>query len=280
VIDYDVSVETAERILTAAALSAHEVKHARPPFVAALEMTPNGVKYGVYVFILNHRDNTMTDHAVIKSILESMRKAGINVAFVKQGNIDGMLPTKISNHASDLFYLVQQVKIFQNFTQQQCERISQFLIARRISANTVLLQFGENRHSLFIVGEGVLKRATMGEDDKFREERLISTEFFGRRSLFACLPCGATVFAESDSLIFELTREALQTLLREDPSLLNSFARNLAMLSVKRNYFETEGIEPDSDVSEYLVNQYQGQIRANYEVQAIFLSQLGRARES
>jgi hypothetical protein len=266
VIDYDVSVETAERVLTSAALSAHGVKHDRPPFVAALEMTPNGVQYGVYFFIVNNRDYMMSDHAVIKSILESMRKAGINVAFVKRGNIDGLPPTQISNRSSDLFYLVQQVKIFQNLSNQQCERISQLLIARRVPANTVLVQFGEKRNSLFIVAEGVLKRSAMGEDDTIKEERFISTEFIGRRSLFACLPLGATVFAEVDSLIFELTRESFQLLLKEDPSLLQSFARNLAMLSWNRAHSDTESTEPEAVIVEHLMNQYQGQIKANYEV--------------
>lgn len=266
VIDYDVSVETAERILTAAVLSAHGVKHARPPYVAALEMTPNGVQYGVYFFIVNHRDDTMSDHAVIKSILESMRKAGINVAFVKHGNIDGLLPAKISNRSSDLFYLVQQVRIFHNLSNQQCERISQLLIARSIPANTVLVQFGEKKNTLFIVAEGVLKRSVMGADDKIKEERLIATEFIGRRSLFACLPYGATVFAEVDSLVFEFTQAALQVLLKEDPSLLYSFAHNLATLSWNRSHSETDRVDPDAEVIDNLTNQYQGQIKANYEV--------------
>lgn len=266
VIDYDVSVETAERVLTSAALSAHGVKHERPPFVVALQMMPDGVQYGVHFFITDNRDYKMSDHAVIKSILDSMRKAGINVAFSKHGNIDGLPPTQISNRSSDLFYLVQQVKIFQNLSNQQCERISQSLIARRVPANAVLVQFGEKRNSLFVVAEGVLKRSAMGEDDKIKEERFISTEFIGRRSLFACLPYGATVFAEVDSLIFELTQEGLQRLLKEDPSLLHSFAHNLAILSWNRAHSDLEGIEPDTDVIENLVNQYQGQIEANYEI--------------
>lgn len=266
VIDYDVSVETAERVLTSAALSAHGVKHKEPPFVVALDMTPDGVQYGVHFFIVNNRDDLISDHAVIKSILDSMRKAGIRVAFVKRGNIDGLPPGQISNRSSDLFYLVQQVKIFQNLSNQQCERISQLLTARRIPANTVLVQFGENRNSLFIVAEGVLKRAAMGEDDKIKEERFISTEFIGRRSLFACLPYGATVFAEVDSLIFELTQESLQLLLKEDPSLLQGFARNLAMLSWNRAHSDTEGSEPEAAIIDHLMNQYQGQIMANYEV--------------
>lgn len=266
VIDYDVSVETAERILTSAALSAHGVKHDRPPFVAALEMTPNGVQYGVYFFIVSNRDFLMSDHAVIKSILDSMRKAGIHVAFTKSGNFDGLPPTQISNRSSDLFYLVQQIKIFQNLSNQQCDRISQLLIARRVPANTVLVQFGEKRNALFIVAEGVLKRSAMGEDDKIKEERFISTEFIGRRSLFACLPYGATVFAEVDSLIFEFTQESLQQLLREDPSLLDSFARNLALLNWNRAQSDGEGIAPDTDVIDNLMKQYQGQIKANYEV--------------
>ena len=265
VIDYDVSVETAERILTAAALSALGVKHDRPPFVVAMEMTPNGVQYGVHYFVINNRDVLFTDHAVIKSILESMRKASICVAFVKRGNIDGLPPVQISNRSSDLFYLVQQVRIFKDLSNQQCERLSQVLVARRIPANTVLVQFGARRNSLFIVAEGVLQRSTTDARDNLKQERFISTEFIGQKPLFACLPHGATVFAEVDSLIYELTQDALQQLLSEDPSLAEIFSRNLAILSWARNHPELEGLEPDASVIDNLVNQYHGQIKANYD---------------
>jgi small-conductance mechanosensitive channel len=266
VIDYDVSVETAERILTSAALSAHGVKHDRPPFVVALEMTPNGVQYGVYFFIVSNREGMTADHAVIKSILESMRKAGISVAFVKRGNIDGLAPVQISNRSSDLFYLVQQVKIFQNLSVSQCELISRLLIPRRVPAGAVLVQFGEQRNSIFIVAEGVLTRTAMDQDDKIKEERFISTEFIGRRSLFACLPFSATVSAEVDSLIYEFTQSALQQVLQEDPAILRAFARNLAELGWKGSQSGADAIEPDATKIENLVHQYEGQIKANYTV--------------
>jgi len=266
VLDYDVSVETAERILTSAALSAHGVKHASPPLVRALNMTPDGVQYGVYFFIVHHRDFLLSDHAVIKSILESLRKAGIPVALHKQGNIDGLPPIQISNRSSDLFYLVQQVRIFKNLSNQQCERVSQLLIPHRVPAKGVLVQFGQRRHSLFIVAEGVLTRSAADAHDHVTQERFISTEFLGQQALFACLPISATVFAEVDSLIYELSSDALQKLLAEDPSLLELFARNLAMLRSTHNRSNANSVEPDPVNVDNLFNQYIGQIKANYKV--------------
>ena len=263
-IDYDVSVESVERILYAGALGASGVTHAEPPAVFATKMLPDGVLYEVVFFIASNGDAKRAQHAVIKNILESMRKADIMVAMPKHGSVEGVVRSKISNRSSDLFYLLQQVQILRDFPKDVCLRISELLIARHYPAGTQVVQFGETRHSLFIVAEGIVKSTRADQDDKPIEEHFIATEFFGRRSLFGFLPQGASVHTHADTLLYEFNQFALQTLLNEYPALIEKFAQNLALIRWKRSQSNKPGDLPEADEIQHLVDLYRGQIEANY----------------
>ena len=263
-IDYDVSVESVERILYAGALGASGVTHVEPPTVLATKMLPDGVQYEVAFFIANIGDGKRSAHAVIKSILESMRKADIMVAMPKHGSVEGVMRSKISNRSSDLFYLLQQVQILRDFPREVCLRISELLIARRYPAGARVVNFGENTHSLFIVAEGIVKSSKADQEDKLIEENFIATEFFGRRSLFGFLPQGASIYTQADTLLYEFNQFALQTLLNEYPEMIHSFANNLAHIRWKRSQSNKPGDLPRTDEIQHMVEMYRGQIEANY----------------
>jgi CRP-like cAMP-binding protein len=172
--------------------------------------------------------------------------------------------SKVSNRSSDLFYLLQQVQILRDFPKEVCMRISELLIARHYPAGTQVVQFGESRHSLFIVAEGIVKSTRTDQDDKLIEEHFIATEFFGRRSLFSFLPQGASVHTHVDTQLYEFNQFALQTLLNEYPELTDKFAHNLAHVRWKRSQGNNPSDLPRADEIQHLVDLYRGQIEANY----------------
>lgn len=264
-IDYDTSVESAERILYAATLAAAGVTHVSPPTVFARKLTPDGVLYEVAFTIGNYGDGKKAEHAVIKSILQCMRDADIGIAFPKAGSITIEGRTRIANRSLDVFHLVQQVRLFRGLPQELCHRISGALIEHHFPAGATIVRAGERRHSLFIVGEGMAKRtASDREGAKVEEQSFIVTEFFGRKALFACQPHNATVTAETAVLMYEFDRRAFGRLIAETPSLIETFASALAHLAWRETYQHSADEEPPPDVIDRLVNLYRGQIEANY----------------
>ncbi|MEJ0069870.1 MAG: mechanosensitive ion channel family protein [Pseudomonadota bacterium] len=185
VIDYDTSVESAERILYAATLGAVGVKHMGSPTVFARKMERDGVVYEVAFTITDYADAKKSEHAVIKSILQCMRDADITVSFPKTEMIQSPRRVRIANRSLDLFHLVQQVRLFRGLPEDVCHRIADVLVEHHIAAGAPIVQTGERRHALFIIGEGMAKRTTSDRDGaKIVQERFIATEFFGRRALF------------------------------------------------------------------------------------------------
>lgn len=264
-IDYDTSVESAERILYAATLAAAGVTHVSPPTVFARKLTPDGVLYEIAFTIGNYGDGKKAEHAVIKSILERMRDADIGIAFPKAGSIAIEGRTRIANRSLDVFHLVQQVRLFRGLSQELCHRVSGALIERHFPAGAPIVRAGERRHSLFIVGEGMAKRiASDRAGASVEEQRFIATQFFGRKALFACQPHNATVTAETAVLMYEFDRRTFGRLIAETPALLETFASALAHLAWRETYQRSADEEPPPDVIDRLVNLYRGQIEANY----------------
>jgi hypothetical protein len=265
VIDYDTSVESAERILYAATLGAAGVDHVMPPTVFARKLTPDGVLYEVAFTISNYADGRKAEHSVIKGILQCMRDADITISFPRSETIESRSRVKIANRSLDVFHLVQQVRLFRGMSQDLCHRVSAALVERHVPAGAPIVQAGERRNALFIVGEGMAKRtASDREGATVRQERFIATEFFGRKALFACQAHNATVVAETAVLVYEFNRAALNRLIVETPELIETFAAALAQLSWADSHRGNRNEEPQPAVIGRLVNLYRGQIEANY----------------
>jgi small-conductance mechanosensitive channel len=269
-IDYNTSVESAERILFAAALGASGVKHVRPPAVNARRMEKDGVVYEITFTITNHRDTKSAEHAIIKSVLNCMRDAGIMVATAKSEVIHSRHRVQIADRSLDSFTLVQQCRLFRGLPAETCQAIAKVLIEHYFPAGSPIVRADEPRFSLYIVGEGMARRIQADRTGTtLVEERLIATEFFGRHALFGCQPQPATVMAETNVLVYELSRHALAGLLAAQPGLVDELARALAQLSWRESSGDPSGTgaggEPDAAAFERLVHLHHGQIEACYE---------------
>ena len=269
VIDYDTSVESAERILYAAALGAVGVTYIGSPSVSARRLERDGVVYQIAYTITNFGDGMMSDHAVIKNVLTCMRDAGITVSFPKSEVIPAARRARIADRSLDTLRLVQQCRVFRPLPSAVCERIASVLIERHFAVGATIVTAGERRDSLFIVGEGMVKRILTDRDGAHLvTERFIATEAFGRRALFGCQPQVATVIAETAVLAYEFERRALAAMIAEDATLPDTFARSLALLAWRESRDCVAGIDPEPSVIERLTNLHRGRIHAAYMLEA------------
>jgi CRP-like cAMP-binding protein len=265
-IDYDSSVESAERILYAAALGSG-VALIGQPAVNARRMERDGVVYEVAFTIANVADGKGAEHAMIKSILERMRDAGINVTFPKTEMIHAERRAAIANRSLDTYYLVQQCRLFRGLPADLCQRIAAELVEHSFTKGTTIVRAGDLTHSMFIVGEGLAKRVHTNRDGSdLVVDRFIATESFGRRALFCLDTHAATVTAETDVLVYELTQASLVRLFAETPGLIPVMAQALAQM----NWRPIGGAQAEADAIalQRRVNLYRGQIEASYGVHA------------
>jgi small-conductance mechanosensitive channel len=256
-IDYDVSVDSVERVLYAGALNAVGVKYAASPVVRATELKESGIEYVITYTITDMRDRLSAEHALIKSVLESLRVANITVA----RGLDFDRGVRIANRSLDVYHLAQQIKLFSNMGADLLNEISLALTPVRYAPSSKVVSAGDRDHSLYIVAEGILSRPQIGDDGHILKQRFVPTEFFGVEALFSNLPHQSTVVAETDALIYQLTKTALHQILHRHPALVGIFSANLSSLQAE----DVVMLVPnDSATWAYKKSLYEGIIRANY----------------
>jgi small-conductance mechanosensitive channel len=257
-IDYDVSIDSAERILYAGSLNAVGVKFSAPPVVRAIELKESGVLYEIRYTVSDIVDKSASHHAIIKSVLESLRVANIMVA----RSLDFDQDLKISNRGQDVYHLVQQIRLFSGFSQEILVDLANEMMSRRIGASSRIVHGGENLETIFIVAEGIVSRSYLGRDEQVEQQRFIATEYFGEEALISGLPHQSTVMANTNVLIYELTKEILQKLLMKYPQLHKQLATNLA----KAHFNGNATVLEKSNTFEYQKSLYEGMIRANFRL--------------
>ncbi|GEP10010.1 mechanosensitive ion channel family protein [Methylobacterium gnaphalii] len=228
-LDYDVTAESAERILLAGVIGASGVALVDAPRVHAIRLDRDGVLYAIRYVIANHDNGLSSDHAVIKSILAHLRDAGIVVAYPKQEVVNAERRIRVADRIVDRRVLVQQCGMFRGLAADVQAEIADVLIELKVQAGASLIAAGAVRPSLFIVGEGLMKRTRVRPDRPgFIEERYVATQAFGRRAFLSGLPHPAPVAAVTQSLVFELTRDDFAKVLLSHPEIKASLAANMA----------------------------------------------------
>ncbi|MGX7705300.1 mechanosensitive ion channel family protein [Methylobacterium sp. Gmos1] len=233
-LDYSVTAESAERILLAGVLGAGGVALVDAPRVHAIRLDRDGVLYAVRYVIASHDQALASDHAVIKSILAHLRDSGIGVAYPKQEVVNTDRRIRVADRAFDRGVLVQQCGLFEGLPAEVRGRVTAALVERQLQPGAVLVEAGEVRPSLFIIGEGLISRRRARPDrPDFVEERYVATQLLGRRALLSGLAHPATVSAVTQSLVFELTRAAFAGILADFPEAKATLAANLTRVPLR-----------------------------------------------
>lgn len=228
-LDYDVSADSAERLLLAGVLGATGVSLIEPPRVHAVRLDRDGVIYAVRFVIPDHRQGLAADHAILKSLLARLRDAGIGVSYPKQEVVNTDKRIRVADRRLDRTLLVQQCVLFQGLPAPVQELIADALIELHVPMGAEIVRAGDRRASLFIVGEGLIaRRRARAESIDFVEERFVATQAFGRRALFASLPHPGQTVAATASLLFELPQAAFSDILAAHPEIKPILADALA----------------------------------------------------
>ncbi|MBN8938352.1 MAG: mechanosensitive ion channel family protein [Rhizobiales bacterium] len=228
-LDYDVSAESAERLLLAGVLGATGISLIDTPRVHAVRLDRDGIVYAARYVIADNRQALAADHAVIKSVLARLRDASIGVSYPKQEVVNAERRVRVADRRLDRKLLVQQYTLFQALPAEVQEVIADKLIELHIPVGADIVRTGDRRNSLFIVGEGlIIRKRARAEAIAFAEERFVATQAFGQRALFASLPHPGQTYAATASLVFELTQATLLEILAAYPEIKLPLADALA----------------------------------------------------
>lgn len=211
-----VPIEQAKRIFTAAA------RYALLKSFNTIQASPAVLVTGVFPDKIDYKINfsfapwdpyspeTIKD-LIFSTIVDQLGKAGIIF------------------DRDDKHNIIEQVELFSNLDKKDLEILNSSAKSSLFHSGDILIRQEDEGSSMFILCEGLLKVSikTDGSED-LTVGLIIPGEFFGEMSLFTGEKRSATVIADTDSVVLEITKEALKRILDKKPELIEGFGEIIA----------------------------------------------------
>ncbi|MDR0744354.1 MAG: mechanosensitive ion channel [Holosporales bacterium] len=247
VLDHDVPIERARRILYAASCSAEGV-YEQTVLVVAEGVQQIGILFGIYFKIPNQDVWLEVKHQVISSIIKALHEHKLKVC-----EISGQFKIQNIDHAS-LGTHYDKLKVPEVTSESTTLKLSGLLkdcseslqkhFANRMEkiifkSGEVIVSQGEEGDTMFIIAEGIVdvivSVSAVDSDGQLLEAKqsvanLVDGDYFGEMSLLCGEKRNATVIAKTDVVVYMVRRGTVKSFVQEYPD----FARKLSVSIIER----------------------------------------------
>lgn len=257
---YGVTTHQGERILLGAANQVEEIAAIpRQSIVSIVDYTDRGVLWSLLYWCPNAGRMPVFHYKVHQNILRNLHYVGIEVPVPI---LDLRYKPASADEAEEMRGidpLVQRVSIFAALTADELRQLSSMTKNRLIVGGTPLLRQGDPGDSLFILREGLLEvRIAKDDHPETVVARIHPGDFFGERSLLLGEPRSASIVPVVDSMVSEISREAMVQLMRGRPDLaiyLGEVLTERQSRSAAKLASNHHAIEPPQSIFDQMVNR-------------------------
>jgi small-conductance mechanosensitive channel/CRP-like cAMP-binding protein len=239
VLDPDLPVEHARRILQSAALEAGRTlgfKDNMPIKVLAHGGTELGIEYRIRYWIDQWAGITpsLARDKMMSAVLHHLHQAGLSIA-KPHYDVHSIAEAELDPHLT-ILKILTRVDLFQTLTRRQLDWLADNVIRRSLRQGELAIRKGEPGSSMFIVLEGLLEERDESEGgSRVVLSNLSPGDFFGEASLLTGEFREAFVVSVTDSLLIEVSKDSLATLIQESPSLVEHLSQVMAKRNVESN---------------------------------------------
>ncbi|MCX7338064.1 MAG: mechanosensitive ion channel family protein [Alphaproteobacteria bacterium] len=234
VIDHDVPVDRAQRILYAAACSAKGVCQ-RDCRVYAHQTKEGGVVYHIRYRIEDHEKHREVRHAVIESVTRQLHLMGLKISeslgeycdvFYEKQSKESKTLSWTESESPPLTAFLYHVDIFASLSLEDLEQISKTAVKHFVRGGQTIVQQDDLGSSMFIVFEGlveVILKTTQSDGTDHLETINVLHQggYFGERALLLGENRVATVKAKSDAIVYEIKKESFGSILKKNPAIIH-----------------------------------------------------------
>ncbi|MBP0466234.1 mechanosensitive ion channel family protein [Roseomonas sp. PWR1] len=226
-VDTSLPADRARRLLLAAAMEAGRDLPDFAPDVVLVDLSQGMALYAVRFHVPDYGAEMRWKDAVAGAAQRALQRAGLELARPGREVAPGRpwQPPEPSRPAT----LLGATELFRPFTADERATLGDAMAEHALAPGATIVRQGEEGASLYLLAEGVLEVliARPGGGER-RVDRLFPGAVFGEMSLLTGQPRSATVRAETEALVFELGREALDPLLRARPDLVEGLTAIMA----------------------------------------------------
>lgn len=229
-LDHDAAPERVERLLLAAAAEVDAIgPPLPPPDVRISEFGPRGIVWQLRYWLADYELSPDIRYRVQRAVLRHLHQTGLSLAYPKLDLFHAEMPPRNLELGWADEALLGRCELFRELEPSELAQLATAAQRHRLPAGAVLLREGDAGSSLFIVMEGVVE-AWRESPDGIRQ--LLNTigagGMLGEFSLLTGEPRSATVIIKRDTLLLEIGRDAIASVLERRPDLANRLGRILA----------------------------------------------------
>ena len=244
VLEHDIPIEQARRILYAATASTPGLA-SKEPLVVADAVLQNGILFAIFFKIPSYDVGAEMKHRVISSLVSNLHKHGLRVC-----EIGGQLNIKIldkkmvkifnDENTTDAKTALRLSGLLEGCDEEVIERFAASMEKAVYKAGEVVVKQGDEGDTMFIIAEGVVDvLLSVSKSDKDGNTQTSSSivatlsdgDFFGEMSLLCGEKRNASVVAKSDVSAFLIKRRGVKECLDRFPDFGEKLNRALLIRS-------------------------------------------------
>ncbi|MCK6605051.1 MAG: mechanosensitive ion channel family protein [Ignavibacteriaceae bacterium] len=267
-LDHEVPVERAKRVIFGgiyAVLGTHGLLKKPEPEVLLFGISRTGidykVRYWIKPWIKNQSSPAKSMDLLQQSIAHHLSEAGIAFAYPKsevyyqpldKRNLDAGTP-------EDRVKLLRRIEIFHPLDDEEISLLAGAMQQRFYEKGEYVIRQHEVGQSMYVVFEGCLEVCIKAEDTEKEKvvAKLIPGQFLGEMSMLTGDKRAASVRAETDSVLFEITHLHVKPVFEQRPELLSVLAdavakRRIQLTEAASNLSDKEKHEKAKNLSEQI----------------------------
>lgn len=217
---YEMPPEAAKNLLLQVMRDDEQVLEQPEPVVRLTALNDSGITYQLKFCINDPARRIPVQDGIYSQVWYAVHRAGYSFPFPHRKIINAETKAPFEFSRQQLASALRQVDVFSMLDDAIISTLAGSASVRVFGGGESVVRQGRSGNSLFLVLKGEL----VVEVDDTIVGKIPADSFFGEMSLLTGEPRSATVRAESEVWLAEVTKELLEPILRENPTLLESLS--------------------------------------------------------
>jgi CRP-like cAMP-binding protein len=241
-IDYNVPPNRVKDALFRATNSAEGVIKDPRPKIYVIDFGESAVIYEIKYYITNHAFFNDVSDAIRTNVWYELKREKITVPFpIRTLHLDRRRTRPVAEGHDEARAILRGEQLFQCLSDEQIDGLLTRSRLNHFGRGERLIEEGADGDSMFVLLRGTVNVSVAKNGTAIRVGTLNSGDCFGEMSLLTGERRMATVRADGDCYVLEISKPVMGEVIRQSPECLNQLSELLA-----RRKLETEGIIKDS----------------------------------